>query len=194
MWSYSGSARIPPNVPGSPREPKIDNKRRTINQRGVDLASPVSLPKEPGSAEPLRARNTLRLLVDRAQRVVSSNGTQGKPEDRAAQTQCDAHTLRLGQTIHDQEVSVVQPSRRGGSTRRATTYLTEKPKHVPTMSLGEFCGRTRARHRNASGHVIPNRRTGLGSLPLAPPLLHTMETKGQRPCPTNQAPHPRWSY
>ena len=47
------------------------------------------------------------------------------------------------------------------------------------MSLGEYCGRTRARYRYANKCVILDQRTGSGSLPLAhSPLPHQGDKRG----------------
>ena len=53
------------------------------------------------------------------------------------------YTLRLSQTIHDQNVTIIQPNRRANPTRRATTHLELHriaSKLILTLSLGEFCG------------------------------------------------------
>ena len=69
--------------------------------------------------------------------------TQRKERLTPGPCNCAMFILRLGQTIHGQEVTMVQRNQRGlplPGARRCTSNSTEFPKLKLTMSFGAFCG------------------------------------------------------
>ena len=82
--------------------------------------------------------------------------------------------LRLRQTIHDQEVTMVQLNRSGDTARppRRTLNSTEFPKLKLTMSLGKFCGPNKGSLSLCQGICEPEpeywfKFTPVGKFPLA---------------------------
>ena len=62
------------------------------------------------------------------------------------------------------------------------------------MSSGEFCGPNKGSFSQCQWMCDPKKRSGLGSLPLAPPPSHTTQTKKGATLLHKQITDPRWSF